>query len=272
MRRAAIVILVLIAIGVALLSLRQPSLRRNWAPDQTALPVASIDGDRVTVRNVRNFEYRSEASWSPRYDTRTYDLGKLDSLWYAVERFGGHEGIAHTFLSFGFGDEYVAISVEIRKERGESYSPWRGLAREYELMYVIGDERDILGLRTNHRRDEVRLYPVRATRVQMRALFLDMIGRANELAREPEFYNTLTNTCTTNIVRHVNAIAPKKVPFSFRVLLPAYSDALAFDLGLIDTTLPLDRARVVYRVDDDAQQLGITPDFSQRIRARLPPS
>ncbi|HET7707808.1 MAG TPA: DUF4105 domain-containing protein [Thermoanaerobaculia bacterium] len=266
MSRILKLILAVALIGTILLALRRPSHERDWSPDQRLLPTATVRGDIVEIRNVRNFVYRGEHDFEPRYETRTYDLRQLDSVWFMVERFGTKPGIAHTLLSFGFGDEFVAVSAEIRKEKGETYSPWRGLLREYELMYVIGDERDLIGLRTNHRRDEVYLYPMRTTPEKMRQAFLAVLSRTNDLAAKPEFYNTLTNTCTTNIVRHVNDVVPGRVPFSFKVLLPAYSDRLAYDLGLIATDQPFEKARRAYRIDGIAQSAGIGEKFSQVIR------
>ena len=244
-----------------------PSAERDWSPDQRVMPRASVDGERVTIENVRNFSYKSTSEYVARYETRSYDLGKLDSAWFIVERFGDAPAIAHTFVSFGFGDEYVAISAEIRKERGESWSALRGLMRQYELMYVIADERDLIGLRTNHRRDPVYVYPVRTTPERIRRMFLDMLERSNRLASEPEFYNTLTNNCTSNIVRHVNAIS-NRVPFSYKVLFPAYSDQLAYELELIPTDRPFEAVQAAHRVDARAQQHGIGADFSRIIRQR----
>ncbi len=250
----------------------RPSNQRDWSPDQAVLARAEFDGERVTVRNVRNFEYRSVREYAVRYETRSYDLSKLDSMWFMVERFGPHDemtpAIAHTLLSFGFGGEYVAISVEIRKERGESYSPWKGLLRQYELMYVVADERDVIGLRTNHRRDTVYLYPVRAPVEAMRRAFVEMLQRANQLAEAPEFYNTLTSTCTTNLVRHVNTIAPARIPPSYKVILPAYSDSLAYDLGLIPNEQPLEQVRAAHRIDALAHELGVRAAFSRALRRR----
>jgi hypothetical protein len=199
-------LVVLAVLAVALLPFgyvyifEHPSADRDWSTDQRVLPRATLAGDKVTVHDLRNFSYRTVSDYVPHYESRTYDLNKLDSVWFMVERFGDTPGIAHTLLSFGFGDEYVAISVEIRKERGETYSPLKGLLRQYELMYVVADERDVIGLRTNFRRDPVYLYPVKTTPEKMRRVFVEMITRANKLAAEPEFYNTLTNNCTTNIV------------------------------------------------------------------------
>jgi hypothetical protein len=248
----------------------KPSNERDWSPDQKVLARATIDGDRARIQNVRNFSYRTHHDFEERYETRSYDLGKLDSVWFVVERFGDAPAIAHTFLSFGFGDEYVAISVEIRKERGEVYSPLKGLLRQYELMYVVADERDVLALRTNVRRDPVYMYPVRTTPEQMRRVFVEMLERANQLAAQPEFYNSLTNNCTTNIVGHVNTIAPRSIPFSYKVVLPAYSDRLAYDLGLIPTELPFETVRAAHRIDTLAQSEPVGPDFSRMVRRRKP--
>src|SRR5688572_9969877 len=213
------------------------SNERDWSPDQAVLARAEFDGDRVTVRNVRNFEYRSAEDYVPRYDTRSYDLSRLDSMWFVVERLGGEgkmrPGIAHTLLSFGFGDE-----------------------------------RDVIGLRTNHRRDAVYLYPVKAPVDAMRRTFVEMLQRANQLAEAPEFYNTLTSTCTTNIVRHVNTIAPGQIPLSYKVILPAYSDSLAYDLGLIPTDRPFEAVQAAHRIDPLAQQHGLRAGFSRALRRR----
>ena len=251
-----------------LVLLVHPSNQRDWSPDQQRLATAEFDGDSVLVRNVRNAHYRSTSDYDVHWEDRRYDLSQIDSVWYVVEPFASWRGPAHTFLSFGFGNgDYVAISVEIRKERGESFSPIWGLLRQYELTYIVGDERDLIGLRANHRHDDVHLYPMRATPDAARALFVAMLERANALAAEPEFYNTLTSTCTSNIVDHVNTIAPESIGFSFKTLLPAYSDDLAYDLGLIDTDLPRDQYRAAYRINELAAEHADSADFSKAIRA-----
>lgn len=267
MRRIIFIAAVLVVGAAVIFFLHRPSTDRNWSPDQQVMPQALFRGDVVEIRGVRNFAYRSETEWTPRFENRSYDLRDLESVWFVVERFAGLPGVAHTFLSFGFsGSDYVAISVEIRKEKGEIYSPLKGLLRQYELMYVVADERDIIGLRTNHRRSEVYLYPVRTTPERMRRVFVDMLARANKLAVEPEFYNTLTSTCTTNIVRHVNTISPRRIPFSLKVVLPAYSDRLAYELDLIETRRPFEDVRAAHRIDPIAQRIGVSADFSERIR------
>lgn len=256
--------LVVTVAGIRLV--RTPSNDRLWHPHQRRLPRVTVRGPLVQIENVRDFTYRTEDGFDERYTTRTCDLRRLDSAWYVVSRFGGVPGLAHSFLSFGFGGEYVAVSVEARKERGETYSPLRGVLNEYELMYVVGSERDLIGVRTHVWKEDVTLYPVRATPGKLRAVFLDMVTRAEALARAPESYDTLTNSCNSNIVRHVNAIAPGRIGFDLRTILPGFSDRVAYELGLIDSTLPLERVRELYRLGPSARTLPLDDEFSRNIR------
>ncbi len=244
------------------------SNNRNWNEDQMVLPSATISNNLVTIKSVRNFKYASTTSFVAKYYDETYDLNKLKKVWYVVEPFSGIPGSAHTFLSFEFeNDKFVSISVEIRKEKGEAYHPIKGLFNQYELMYVIADEKDVIKLRSNYRKDLVYVYPIKAENEKMKSLFVDMLERANHLRDNPEFYNTITNTCTTNIVAHVNKITPKRMPFfNLRILLPANSDKLAYKLGLIDTNLPFDEARKKYYINDRAIKYENSNDFSRMIR------
>lgn len=240
---------------------------RDWNVDQAVLPEISINGDKVSIKNVRNFEYRTTTDYTPRYYNKTYDLSKISSVDFMVEPFSGYQGAAHTLLTFGFDNgDHVAISVEIRKEKGESFSAVKGLLRQYELMYVIADEHDVIGLRANYRHDEVYLYPMKASKEQVRSLFLDMLARAQKLQDKPEMYNTLTSTCTTNIVAHVNKLVPDRVPFDISVLFPANSDKYAYDLGLIDTTLSFEEARKEFHINEQAKKYAGSPLFSKMIR------
>ena len=252
--------------GAALASLR-PSNDRQWSADQARLPEARFDGRVVHVRNVRNFDYQAVDRWTERWEERSYHLDSLTSVWFVVEPFSDVRGPAHTFVSFGFGDStFVAVSVEVRKERGEHFDPLRAMLRQYELMYVVADERDAVRLRSNFRRDSVFLYRVATTPEKGRQLFVAMLERANQLAERPEFYNTLTSTCTTNIVRHVNAITPRRVPRSFKVLLPAFADELAYEVGLISDELPFAETRRRALINPRAERHADDPHFSVAIR------
>lgn len=254
---------------VLLLSLQfiRPSNDRDWMLDQQILPYAEFNNNLVTVYNIRNFEYASTTSYAPRYYDKTFDLDKIKKVYYVVEPFSGYVGAAHTLLSFEFEDNtFVAISVEIRKEKDEKFSALKGLFRQYELMYVVADERDVVKLRSNYRKDQVYVYPIKTSKENIALLFKDMLTRANELKDEPAFYNTLTNTCTTNIAKHANKIMDQRVPFSFDLLFPAKSDRYAYDLGLIDTDLPFEDAREKFNINSRALMYADDPNFSVRIR------
>ncbi len=240
---------------------------RDWNTDQAVLPEISVNGNSVQIKNIRNFEYKTTTDYTPGYYDKTFSLDKIKTVDYMVEPFSGNSGAAHTLLSFGFEDgSYVAISVEIRKEKGEKFSPVKGLLRQYELMYVIADERDVIKLRSNYRKDQVFLYPMKATPEQAKTLFLDMLARAQKLQDKPEMYNTLTNTCTTNIVDHVNKLSPNRVSWNRDVLFPATSDKYAYDLGLINTDLSFDEARKKFNINKRAEKYADSPQFSKMIR------
>ncbi|MGH7630137.1 MAG: DUF4105 domain-containing protein [Gemmatimonadales bacterium] len=256
--------------GLAWLAARHPSNERAWSADHALLPRASFDGSRVGIVGVRNFRYGADGGVEPGYEERTYDLDRLDSVWFVLVPFSGRWRVpAHSFVSFGFGDsQFVGISVEARREADETYGVLPGLFRRYELMYVIADERDLLLRRVLHDRDQVYLYPVSASPEKARELFVAMVQRANALAGRPEFYNTLTNNCTSNLVEHVNAIAPGRIPAGWRTLLPGYADEVALELGLIEGGGSLEDARRRYRVNDRAVRHAADPAFSLRIRTR----
>ncbi|NCN07124.1 DUF4105 domain-containing protein [Candidatus Falkowbacteria bacterium] len=260
-------LLLAIIVYIAFLFLFKPSNDRDWKTPKEILAYADINGNEITIYNIRNFNYRSNDDYDINYYDKKFDLNKLQSVDFILEPFSKFSGLAHTFLSFGFEDnEYVSISVETRNEKDEEYSIIKGLFNQYEIMYIVADEKDVVKLRSNYRNDKVYIYPAKTTKEKKQALFLNMINRLNKLKDQPEFYNTLTNTCTTNIVRHINTISPKKIPFSYKVLLPGYAAELAFDLGLIDTDLTLKEAMDMFLINDRALKYADDPDFSTKIR------
>jgi hypothetical protein len=275
-RRYALIALVL---GVAIVvtgwgwASVDPRSDRTWIAEHAVLPQATIDGPRVRIQNVRSFTYTGRNDFTPRYVDRSYDLDKLVSVWYVLTPFSREwRGPAHSFVSFGFADsQFVAISVEARREPGETYDAVKGLFKRFELMYVVGDEHDLIGQRAAFGDDRVYLYPIRTTPEKMREMFLSMLERANTLRERPEFYNTLTNNCTSNVVSHVNQVSPKKVPSGIKTILPGYTDEVAFRLGLIDTELALDQTRERYLVNARVRQFINDPAFSLRIRESVPP-
>ena len=254
--------------------LLRPSNHRSWAVDQALLPRADISGHQVHIQNVRNLVYRDAENFDVHYRDRTFDLRHVDSVWFGVEEFSSFQGLAHTFLTFGFrnGDEhdYVSVSVEIRKEEGEVFSPVSAMYRQFELMYVVGEERDLLGQRAIERGDIVYLYPMRARREQIRELFLDCVWRMNQLADQPEFYHTFTSNCTNNLVYHLNRLAPGSVnPGHLGIVFPGYSDRVAFALGMIDTDRGFQETKQRYRVDQLVREISAANDFSRQLRVLL---
>jgi hypothetical protein len=248
----------------------EPSNDRTWQEEQRMLPRAEIAGSKVTLHNVRDFRWGPGDAVQTGWETRTYDLDSLSSVWYILTPFSrDRRGPAHAFVSFGFDDgRYIALSVEARREEGEQYSLVRGMLKRFEVMYVIGDERDLVDLRVQ-RGDDVYVYPMRASREQVRALFTNMLARVNELTERPEFYGTLRNNCTTNLLDHVNTIAAEPIRYGRRILLPGYSDEVAHERGLIDTELSLEAARQRFFINERAQ--GATAEeYSRRIRAADP--
>lgn len=250
--------------------LKQPSNEGDWALDQAVLPYVDLEGETATVHNIRNFTYRSTTDYTPAYYDATYDLRALERVYFIIEPFSGYKGAAHTFLSFEFSDgRFLAASVEIRKEKGETFKAFRGLFKQYELMYVLADERDVVKLRSNYRHDEVYVYPIATSKERIRAALLSIFRRVNKLHDEPEFYNTLTNTCTTNLARHANEVVKNRVPWNLTLLFPAESDRYAFDLGLIDTKLTdFAEVRRAHHINDLALAYVDDPEFSLRIRGR----
>jgi len=248
-----------------------PRNDRDWQPEVAILPYAEINGDLVTLHNIRNFEYRSETDFTPRYYDKIFDLRKLDTLDLVATYWMG-DAIAHMMVSFGFaGNDYLAISIETRKERSESYSTLAGFFKQYELYYVVADERDLIRLRSNYRKDppeDVYVYRTNAPPENVRRLFLSYIAKINALKDHPEFYNTLTTNCTTDIWMRTKVNG--KTPFSWKILVSGYVPQLAYERGRLDTRLPFEELRRRGHVNAAAQAADTAPDFSQRIRADVP--
>ena len=244
-----------------------PKLDRDWVLDQKALAEITVDGDLVTVKNIRNLVYRSADDFDVAFYDKTFQLEDLRAAWYVVEPFGRF-GAAHTFVSFEFEDgSFMAISAEIRREKGEQFSVLKGLFRQYELVYIIADEADVIKLRTRHRKHELRLYPIKADKKIVQQVFMAMLKRADKLAEEAEFYNTLANNCTTNIIKHVRRFSEMDIPWwDIRYLLPEFSDKIAYNAGVLKSDLPLDEARQYFSITSKAQRCIERENFSHCIR------
>ena len=244
---------------------------RDWQPEVAVTPYADINGDLVTIHGVRNFDYRSDTDFTPRWETRTYDLRKLDSANIIAVYWAG-KAIAHIMVSFGFeGKDYLAVSIETRKEKGESYSTLAGFFRQYELYYVVADERDVIGVRTTYRQpqEDVYVYGVNGNLESVRRFFLDYLKSINDLHRNPTYYNTLTTNCTTSILMHAR-INPESPPMSWKILLSGYVPDYLYELGRLDTTKTFLELEKLSHVNARARAADKDPAFSERIREGLP--
>lgn len=272
-RRIALLAAAALGLGAAGWASVHPSNDRDWAPDHARLASAEFDGDVVRIRNVRRFDHCPAGGGVPveRWEERAWSLPALDSVWLVLSPFDRERrGPAHPFLSFGFGDtSFVAISVEARRERDESYSIWRGMAKGFEMIYVVADERDPLTLRVLCRDDDVYLYPLRVGPGKARALFVEMLRKVNELAERPEFYHTLFNNCAGTVLAHANAVADEPLPGGWRILLPGYSDEIVYSQGLVDADGSLEEIRARFLVNDRVKAAAGREDFSARIREGL---
>jgi hypothetical protein len=268
-RRMSVVAIVLFLGVVAWWTSIRPSHDRNWRPEVAVMPRAVIDGDRVRLTGVRNFDYRTRNDFTVHYEEREVWLSHLTALDFYVSYFT-QGPVGHTFLSFIFDNAPpLSISIETRPEVGEGFAPVASLFKQFELIYVVGDERDLVGVRTNHRGEAVYLYRLNTSADDARRLLLIYLARINELADRPEFYHLLTNSCTINIVRYANA-AGRVGRLDIRHLLNGLVDGYLYRSGRVDTTLPFDELRRRSLINEAAQAADGAPDFSQRIRASLP--
>lgn len=269
-RRALRTVLAIAAVAALGWLIRPARDDRTWAADVAEMATAEIAGDVVTIKNVRNFSWRSLTDFTPRWETRTYRLSQLRHLDFLMTYWGSPH-ICHTMLTFDFGEGgRLCASIETRREVGETYSALRGMFRQYELIYVLGDERDLVRLRTDIRpHNEVFLYRVKASPEQAQAIFREYLATANGLRTQPGWYHTLLTNCTTSIrknVQHAGVIAP----WNWRLLANGHIHEQLHALGYLQRELPLPELERASRIAPAAQAAGDVPDFSARIRAGRP--
>ena len=267
----------LFTVGIALIALivwqglKQAPTEGDWQLHLAIPSTAEFNGNQVKVKNVRNFRYApTENDMHPAYYDKTYDLSQLKQVWYITEPFNSNQMAAHTFVSFEFNSgDFLAISIEARKTNDQSYNIWKGLFKTYPLMYIAADERDVVLLRANVRKDKVYMYPVKLEKKENAALLLSsMLIKMNDLvSTNPDWYNTLFSNCTSQIAKHVDEISPGRISsFSWQLWLTASADDLALKHGLIDTNLSIEEARDKYSINAVSEKIGDVPDYSNEIR------
>ena len=247
----------------------QPSNDRDWQPDVAVLPYADINGSQVTVHNIRNCDYRTETDFDVRHYDKTFDLDRIRSVdLYMV--YWGSPHMAHTMVSFGFeGGDYLCFSIETRKEKGEGYSAVKGLFRQFELVYVAADERDVVRLRTNFRKgEEAYLFRLASSPEKVRTFFLNYLSRMNSLKQRPEWYSAITHNCTTSI--RTQRAAADRAPWDWRMLANGHGDELLYERGVIATNLPLAELKERVHINARARAAEKDADFSHLIRQGVP--
>ncbi len=246
-----------------------PSHDRPWRPEVAVMPRAFIDGDRVRITGVRNFEFRTRDDFTVRHEEREVSISHLVALDFYLS-FWREGAVGHTFVSFVFDNAPpLSVSIETRPEVGEGFAPVASLFKQFELIYLVGEEHDLVGSRASHRGEEVFLYRIQTPPESVRALFRIYLDRINQLADRPEFYHLLSNSCTINIVRHANA-AGRTGRIELRHLLNGFVDGYLYATGRLDTSLPFEELRRRSRITAAAQAAEGSPDFSERIRESLP--
>jgi hypothetical protein len=234
------------------------------------MPHVEIVGDKVYVRNVRDYLWRTEADFTPSYRDRVYDAKAVSSVYFALSPIFGLQPVAHVWVCFGFSDgQHVAISVEARGVEGRPFGLFPSMFRQFQLIYVIGEERDVLGMRGVAREAAVRFYPVRTNQESRQFFFLDMMRRAGSLEEHPEFYNLFANNCMNNVTYHIRRLGVSPLPSEWRLLLTGFSDQLAFEYGYLDTDLPFEQAQQAYRIDEWIRQIPLDDSFSEHLRMKL---
>lgn len=244
---------------------------RNWQPDVAILPYATTQSNLITIHNIRNLNYRTETDFDVHYYDRTVDLNTLESVDLIAVYWMG-DAIAHIMISFGFqGKDYVAFSIETRKEAGEGYSTIKGFFKQYELIYIAGDERDLIRVRTDYRnpQEDVYLYRLAATPERARRLFMEYIRQINSMKEGPVWYNTVTTNCTTNIVMHVKTFSDR-IRYNWKILLSGYTPLYAYELRALDTRLPFEELKKLSYINPRAHMIGNDAEFSRKIREGLP--
>ena len=248
----------------------RPNPDQVWAADHARMPHVTFDGDVVHVQNVRDFTWRTTTDFDERFFDRTYDLSRVAGMHYVVVPMNLIDGIAHVFVCFDFSDgRHVAVSVEGRRMKGQGYQVLPSIFRQFQLIYVIGEERDVVGMRAAVVRQPVRFYPARTSPQHARAIFADMLRRADELEKRPEFYNLFVNNCMTNILLHLRRLGGHGLPSDLAVLLTGLSDRVAYRLGYLDIDIPFAQARDVFRIDGWIQQHMLDEAFSTDLRKEL---
>ncbi|MEZ4462391.1 MAG: DUF4105 domain-containing protein [bacterium] len=244
-----------------------PQKDREWSEVSARTPYATKDGQNITIHDIRDFRYNADGTWTAHWYDKTFNLDDIEQGYLVLTRFGGIDGLAHVMASFRFkGDQFIVLSAEIRREDGESYDPIGGAMRQYELYYVAADERDAIALRTQVQKDETWLIPMNAGKEKTAEFFVSMVDRITKIHNEPEWYNSITSSCASNLASHYEAVNKVSFPPDYRILLPGFSEELVAELGLLPEGMSVEDARKSFKINEVAVKAPLDDSFSRVIR------
>ena len=247
-----------------------PGLNRNWTDDVAILPEVDFKDNMITIKNFRNFSYSDKNNYTKNYEERRYNLDELEGSDFIISYWDNYRSIGHTFVSFRFKNRPpLCISVEVRKEKGEKYHPVKGLFKQYELIYVIGDERDLISLRTNHRAEETFIYPLNIDKKQSETFLLSLLQGAQKIREVPLFYHSVNRNCTTTLVSHINTVPEFKVKVSLDLLMNGLSDYAVYKMKGVDNDLPFAVLKRCCYISKLAKTLPLDENYSKNLRQTI---
>lgn len=248
----------------------RPSHDRIWETGHEALPYITEEDGLITITNYRHFKWTGPLTATPDYVTKSFPLSDVTGVAVFISHFSDFEGLAHIFLSFELASGTpIVVSLETRREVGEEFSPILGILRQFEIIYVVGDERDLVGVRTDHRDERVYLYPTKATQEQAQKLFLQMSEKINSVYQRPQMYNTLLRNCTNEITREVEKMTELRFPLTWKSILPGHFDEVLYEMEIVDTSEPFPETKERQRIDNtkvDASSPSYSTDLRQSLR------
>jgi len=247
---------------------QKPSHDRNWEIGQEKLPHIIFESDSVTINNYRNFVWYKNGNVDKNYETQSFKLSELESVDVIISHFDDFEGLAHIFISFGMKNgKHIIVSLETRREDDEEFSPFLGIMRQFEIIYVVGSEQDIVGLRTNNRGERVYLYPTISTPEKSQELFIELADEINAIYNKPKIYNTLVHNCTNEITRRVEKISKLDFPVTWKSIFPGYFDEILYEMKIIPTDKSFSDVKKKHLIDNNKVDY-FNKNYSEQIRKK----
>lgn len=264
-----LLLIILVIVLVFFLSIK-PSNTRDWESEFAVLPNVTIEGDVITIANIRDWRYSEQEILSKNYINRTFNITDLERVWFLIEPFGKWDGVAHTYFVFDFkNQDPITFSIEARREKGEDYSAFLGLFKKFELIYMWGTEQDFTLRRVVLQKNSVHMYPMTISSEFQRSLFMELAKATQKLETTPRFYNTVTSNCTNNLAYHANTISPGVAPFHYARFLTGYSGQYVYDLGYIPKDKSYEEIKAQYYINTIVNEMYTEENFSELLRERL---